>query len=277
MISIAVVDSIERIEVERGVALAAEVTGAPDLPVLMLSNSIGASLGMWDELVARLTNDFRIIRYDTRGHGRSDVAPGPYTIDRLGRDVLGILDTLGVRRAVFCGLSLGGLTGQWLGINASERLDGLILANTAASFPPPGLWLERAVAVRGSGMMPLVQPTLDRWFTRAFQQREPSRVAAIGKMVAATPAEGYAACCQVLAASDMLPLLSRITCPVQVIAGAHDPSATPARSEEIVARIAGATMATLDAAHISAIEAPDAFAAAVKQFMARVSRHEQRD
>ena len=128
----ATANRIERIEVEPGVRLAVEVPATSGKPVLMLSNSIGAGMGMWDEVVDRLSDQASIVRYDTRGHGQSDVPAGPYTIDRLGLDALAILDVLKIQRAVFCGLSLGGLTGMWLGVNRGERLAGLVLANTAA-------------------------------------------------------------------------------------------------------------------------------------------------
>jgi 3-oxoadipate enol-lactonase len=260
---------IERIEVEPGVSLAVDIAPPSAKPVVMLSNSIGAGLGMWDEFVERMSDQARIIRYDARGHGSSDVPAGPYTIERLGRDVLAILDTLDVQRAIFCGLSLGGLTGMWLGAAHAERLAGLVLANTAANFPPATMWQERAAAVRVSGMGPLVGATLDRWFTKPFQERSPDRVADIGKMFAATPAEGYAGCCAVLADADLKPRLRNITTPVRVICGKHDPSTPPARGEELVASLPKADMVTLDAAHISAVEAPDAFAEAVRQFMSR--------
>ncbi|MBR0869430.1 3-oxoadipate enol-lactonase [Bradyrhizobium tropiciagri] len=262
---------IERIEVEPGVRLAVE---APVIdrgkPIVMLSNSIGADLSMWDELLARLAGSVNFVRYDTRGHGGSDVPAGPYSLERLGRDAVAILDALEIDRAVFCGLSLGGLTGMWLGANHAERLSGLVLANTAANFPPASLWQDRAASVRAGGMGSLVAATLDRWFTKSFQARSPQRMAELAAMIGATPSEGYAACCEVLAAADMKPRLGEIACPVQVICGAHDPSTPPARGEEIVAGVKGATMVTLDAAHISAIEAADAFAHELTQFLSRV-------
>ena len=263
--------TVQQIEVEPGIGLSVVATAPSEKPVLLLSNSIGACLEMWDELAARVGERFRLIRYDTRGHGRSSVPSGPYTIDRLGRDVIGILDALNVERAIVCGLSLGGLTGMWLGKAFPERVSGLILANTAASFPPPGLWRERAAAVRAEGMAPLVTATLDRWFTKAFQSAQPERMAEIGRMVAATPPEGYAACCELLAATNLAEDLSAITCEVQVICGAHDRSAPPNRGEELVAAIAGATMVTLNAAHISAIESAEQFANTVFKFSTRVT------
>lgn len=258
--------SAQMIEIEPGIRLCVVAAAPSGKPALLLSNSLGASLEMWDELAVRVGERFRIIRYDTRGHGQSSVPSGPYTIDRLGRDVIGILDALSVERAIICGLSLGGLTGIWLGRAFPERVSGLILANTAASFPPPMLWRERAAAVRAEGMAPLVTATLDRWFTKTFQVGQPGRVAEIGRMIASTPPEGYAGCCEVLAATDLTADLSAITCKVQVICGAHDDSAPPSRGAELVAAIPGATMATLDSAHISAIESAEQFASTVVNF-----------
>ncbi|TXH79928.1 MAG: 3-oxoadipate enol-lactonase [Rhizobium sp.] len=264
-----VVSRIEHIEVEPGVRLAVDVPASFGKPVVVLSNSIGASLGMWDEISDRLSGQLSLVRYDTRGHGKSDVPTGPYNIERLGLDVIAILDALKIQQAVFCGLSLGGLTGMWLGANRGERLAGLVLANTAANFPPASMWRDRAAAVRTNGMGSLVQATLDRWFTPAFRERAPERTAQIAEMIGATPSEGYAGCCDVLAVADLRPRLSDISCPVQVICGAHDPSTPPARGEEIVTGIKGAQMVTLDAAHISAVEAPDAFAHELKKIMSR--------
>ena len=128
---------IEHIEVERGVHLAVQGPTSSDKPVVMLSNSVGAAMGMWDEVVEHLSGELRFIRYDTRGHGRSDVPSGAWTIAHLGRDAIAILDAMKVQRATFCGLSLGGLTGQWLGVKEARRFNGLVLANTSANFPPP--------------------------------------------------------------------------------------------------------------------------------------------
>lgn len=260
---------VERIEVEPGVRLAVEAAPPSSKPVVMLSNSIGASMTMWDEFVERMSDKVRIVRYDTRGHGQSDVPKGPYSIDQLGQDAEAILAALDIQSAVFCGLSLGGLTGMWLGAARSKRVAGLILANTAANFPPATMWQERAAAVRTNGMQSLVGATLDRWFTKSYHTSHPDRLAELGRMVGATPAEGYAGCCEVLAAADLKPRLANVACPVRVICGQHDPSTPPARGEEIVASIAGSDMVVLDAAHISSVEAPDAFAEAVTQFLSR--------
>jgi len=161
---------------------------------------------------------------------------------------------------------------MWLGANAPGRFDGLVLANTAANFPPADLWKGRADTVRSSGMATLVEPTLERWFTKAFREARPARVAEIGRMLISTSVAGYASCCEVLAQSDMLPELDRIACPTRVIAGQHDPSTPPDRGTEIASRIAGADMITLDAAHLSSIEAADAFAVEVQDFLSKTKK-----
>jgi 3-oxoadipate enol-lactonase len=262
---------LQRIEVERSVWLSVAAAPRSDKPTIILSNSVGSDLRMWDDVVSRLSDKARIVRYDTRGHGRSDLGAGALTIERLGRDVIAVLDALNIDRAVFCGLSLGGLTGQWLGAEAPERFHGLILANTAANFPPPALWLDRARSVREQGMDHLVSPTLDRWLTKSFQDQQPGRTTEVARMIATTSAEGYARCCELLASADLTPLLSQVTAPVRIICGRLDPSTTPARGAELAEAIPDADLVTLDAAHISAIEAADGFAAAAEDFIKRVT------
>lgn len=258
---------IENIEVAPGVALAVDAAAPSHLPTLLCSNSIGADLHMWDDIVPMLSNKVRLIRYDTRGHGQSGIGAEPLSIDTLGQDILAILDRLGIERAFLCGLSLGGLTAQWLGAEHSHRFHGIILANTAANFPPDTMWYDRAKAVRVQGIGPLLSPTLDRWFTKSFQQSNQARMADIAAMIVATSREGYARCCEVLAATDLSGAITKIPVPVRVICGAHDPSTTPARGEELVRLIPQADMITLNAAHISAVEAAADFAKAVDDFI----------
>lgn len=263
--------SRRNVEVEPDVRLEVEAGSSSTLPVIIFSNSIGSDYGMWDEVVARMQGRVRVVRYNTRGHGGSALGDQPLTIERLGLDVIAIMDALEIRRAVFCGLSLGGLAGQWLGGAFPERFDGLILANTAPNFPPPDLWTQRARAVRERGMQELVGPTLERWLTKEFRGNRPDRTAEVAKMVQATPAEGYARCCEVLATSDLAAVLPKISMPVRVICGQYDPSTPPARGAEIVAAVQDADLLTLNAAHLSAIEASDAFAAAGFEFIERAT------
>lgn len=263
---------MQHIEVEAGVRLAVRVSGAADKPPIVFSNSLAADLGMYDEVAERLAADARIVRYDTRGHGQSDAPESGYSIERLGRDIIAVLDALKIERAVVCGTSLGGLTAMWLGVHAADRVSGLIPANTAANFPPETMWRDRAATVRASGVDSLVQGSLERWLTAGYRTTHPARVEQLARMIKTTAPAGYAGCCDVLAEADLLPELEKIKCPVRVIAGRHDPSTPPARAAEIVSAIKGAEVVTLEAAHISAVEAPDAFAAAVRGFLSSIEK-----
>ncbi len=255
-----------------GISLAVEAAADNGKPPLVLSNSIGANLGMWDEFVVHGADRFRIIRYDTRGHGKSQIKDEPISIETLGRDILRIMDALQVQKATLCGLSLGGLTAQWLGVNFPARFDGIVVANTAANFPPASMWQDRAKTVRESGMEPLVAATLDRWFTKSFQDANPKRMAEIATMISSTSAIGYARCCEVLASTDMSPALGKLSLPTLVLCGEHDPSTTIYRGEELVGAIPNAEMVVLKAAHISAIEAAGDFADSVAQFIGTLDR-----
>lgn len=263
---------VQHIEVEPGVRLAVRVSGAADKPAIVFSNSLASDLGMYDEVAERLAADARLIRYDTRGHGQSDAPESGYSIERLGRDVIAILDALKIERAVVCGTSLGGLIAMWLGLHAADRVSGLIPANTAANFPPETMWRERAATVRASGVASLVQGSLDRWVTAGYRARNPARVEQLAQMIRTTAPAGYAGCCDVLAETNLLPDLPKIACPVRVIAGLADPSTPPSRAGEIVSAIKGAEVVTLEAAHISAVEAPDAFAATVRGLLSSIEK-----
>lgn len=257
------------VEVEAGVRLAVTISGASHKPPIVFSNSLATSWGIWDEAERLLAPHARLIRYDARGHGLSDTPETGYSIEKLGRDVLEILDSIGVRRAVICGISLGGLTAMWLGINAPDRVSGLILANTAPNFPPQTMWQDRAATARSSGLAPLVQQSLVRWVTDSYRRVNESRVRELATMISNTRPVGYAGCCDVLATTDILSELWRITCSVRVIAGRHDLSTPVARAEEIVRSITHADLVTLEAAHISCVEAPNSFAEAVCEFLGR--------
>ena len=198
-----------------------------DAPVVVLSNSLGSTRSMWDDQVGALAEHFRVIRYDTRGHGHSPVPAGPYAIDDLVDDVLGLLDRLEVERVHFVGLSLGGMTGMRLAARAPERVDRLALLCTGAAMPPAANWSTRAATVRAEGTGAVAQAVVARWFTDGFRAQAPERVASFEAMVAATPAEGYAGCCEVIAAMDLRPDLASIQARTLVLAGADDPAAPP--------------------------------------------------
>jgi 3-oxoadipate enol-lactonase len=256
------------VEVE-GARLFYRFDGPEDAPVLVLSNSLGTALAMWDPQIRRFAEHFRVLRYDSRGHGRSDATPGPYTIAGLGRDALALLDALGLARVHFCGVSKGGMVGQWLGINAPERVERLVLCNTSAHIGAPEVWNERIEAVRARGMAAIVQGVIDRWFTEDFQKRAPETVAEISAMLLATPPEGYVACCAAVRDMDQRADLPRVAAPTLVIAGRHDQATPPEHSRLIAERIPNARLAMLDAAHLSNVEADEAFTTAVLDFLLR--------
>jgi 3-oxoadipate enol-lactonase len=241
--------------------------GDADAPVLLLSNSLGTNMAMWDAQVTRFAQSFRVVRYDVRGHGASDVDERPYPFARLGMDALAVLDSLGIARASFCGLSMGGMVGQWLGVHTGDRLDRLVLANTAAFMPPPEMWNARIAAVRERGMEAVVDAVIARWFTPGFRERQPAEVARIVAMLHATPATGYAAACAAIRDMDQRAGLSRIAVPALVIVGTHDPSTPPEDGEAIAASIEGAAVARLDAAHLSNVEQPEAFVTQTLAFL----------
>lgn len=241
--------------------------GAGDAPVVILSNSLGTAMDMWSAQVVALAARFRVLRYDTRGHGRSDVPAGAYGLDRLGRDVLDLMDALGIARAHFCGLSLGGMTGQWLGVHAPDRFDRLVLANTAACMGPPSGWQSRIASVLENGLAGMTSAILERWFTPEFRAAAPDGIAPVREGLLATSPAGYAGCCAAIRDMDMRPVIGLIDLPTLVIAGARDPATPPADAEVLAARIAGSQLVTLDAAHLSNIEQPAAFNAALLDFL----------
>jgi 3-oxoadipate enol-lactonase len=219
---------------------------------------------MWEPQVPALAERFHVVRCDRRGHGASPVVPGPTTIDDLGRDLLGLLDALGLERVSFCGLSLGGLEGMWLALDAPERLDRLVLACTTSSFAPPETWVERAATVREGGVEAIADATMGRWFSASFRDAQPAVVTRFREMLVSTPREGYVACCDVLADADLTAELGRIRAPTLVVTGSEDPTITPARGEELAGAIHGARHVTLDgAAHLANVDRPDAFTAAL--------------
>lgn len=250
-----------------GCLLNVSVDGRDDEPTLMLSNSLGCTLEMWEPQMKTLTQLFRVIRYDRRGHGKSQVPSGPYSMERFGWDVLAILDALNIRKTHWCGLSMGGMVGQWLGANAPERFDRIILANTACYYPDPTNWLDRIKAVNEGGLVLVADMILAGWLTADFRQREPLVAARMKAMLLATPVQGYVACCEALSTLDQRELLPRIKSKTLVIAGRHD-NATPVSAAELIrSRIPNASMKILNAAHISNVEQPDAFTDAVVGFL----------
>ena len=201
--------------------------GPEDAPPLMLSNSLGTALDMWEDQVPALAEHFHVLRYDVRGHGDSPAPPGPYSVDDLAGDALDLLDRHGLDRVSFCGASLGGMTGMWLAINAPQRIDRLALCCTSAHLPPRQGWLDRAATVRAEGMGAVAEASLERWFTSALRGRRPEVVERMEKELLEIDPEGYAGCCEAIAEIDLRPQLATISAPTLVITGEDDLSTPP--------------------------------------------------
>ena len=250
-----------------GTTLRVRCDGERSRPTVVLSNSLGTDLSMWDAQAAVLAARFHVVRYDTRGHGGSDAPAGPYSIGLLGRDVLALLDHLDIERAHFVGLSMGGVTGQWLGVHAPQRMHKLVLANTASRIGSEDGWRARAAAVRAGGMLEIAAGAPGRWFTPEFVARQPVVVGAMQKTLRGLDQEAYAACCEALAVADLTKDVRRVKAPTLVIAGIHDPVTTVLDGQALADAIPGATVATLPASHLSNIEAPDRFTDLVATFL----------
>ena len=242
---------------EAAVELNYVLEGQEDAPILVLSNSLGTNLGMWDDQASVLRERFQLLRYDQRGHGESPVPSGPYKIEDLGLDLLALLDWLEIGRASFCGLSIGGLVGMWLASEAPERVERLVLCCTALRFDSD-FYDARAHKVRAEGVGSIADTVLERWFTPEFRATRPETVEWAGSMLRGTPTEGYAGCCEVLRDADMRSRLGEIRAPTLVIAGAEDPAATVDQAEEIHDSIAESRLAVVEAAHLANVEQPEA-------------------
>jgi 3-oxoadipate enol-lactonase len=243
------------------------LSGPERAPVVVLSHSLGTNLSLWDAQAGALEARFRVLRYDLRGHGATEVTPAPYSIEQLGRDVLALLDALSLRRVHFCGLSIGGLIGIWLGAHAGPRIDRLLLCNTAARIGTPERWSARIASVRAGGVSGIAGEVLERWFTPGFRAAAPERVAATRRMLEATAAEGYVACSEAIRDSDLRGALGEIRAPTLVISGRHDASTPPSEGRLLAEAIAGARHLELEASHISNVEAADRFNAALLGFL----------
>lgn len=239
------------------VALHHVVTGPEGAPVVVMSNSLGSTMSMWDAQADALAERFRVVRYDTRGHGGSPVPAGPYDIDDLADDVVALLDTLGVERAHFVGLSLGGMTGMRLAARNPERVDRLVVLCTGAHLTPSSAWHDRAATVRTHGSGSVAEAVVARWFTPAFLEADADTKAAYEATVAATPAEGYASCCEVIATMDLRADLPTISAPTLAIAGADDPATPPPLLAAIADGVQdGQLLVVPHAAHLANAEQP---------------------
>lgn len=244
-----------------------QFAGAAGAPVLVLSSSLGGDLSMWEPQMLELKMQFRVLRYDTRGHGQTTVTDGPYHIEQLAGDALLLLDALGIGRVHFCGLSLGGKIGMWLGAHAPERIEKLVLCNTAARIGTAEGWNARIRSVRDLGMKGIASAVTERWFTAGFRERSPGIVAMAQSMLERTPPEGYVACCAAIRDSDQSTEIGSIRAPTLVIAGRQDPATPAADGRALADAIAGARYVELEAAHVSSIEAAPQFTEALTAFL----------
>ncbi|MBI2701166.1 MAG: 3-oxoadipate enol-lactonase [Mycobacterium sp.] len=239
-------------------------SGRRDGPVVVLSNSLGSTHRMWDAQIGTLERHFRVLRYDTRGHGASPVPDGPYGIEALTDDLVALLDRFRVERAHVVGLSLGGMTALHLAARNPDRVNRIVVLCTAVQLAPASAWTQRATLVRARGTAAVASAVVARWFTGDYRRTHPEVAAAHESMVAATPAEGYAACCEVIAAVDLRAALSSVRAPTLAVAGADDSATPPARLQEIVAGVADSQLLVVDhAAHLANAERPAEVTAAI--------------
>ena len=251
-----------------GISLYYEISGKQEGPTLLLSNSLASNLHMWDPQMEAFNRHFRVVRYDSRGHGQSDAPAGAYSIDTLTADVVGLLDHLGIARTHFCGLSKGGMVGQRLATLHPERVDRLVLCDTANYMGPADLWEGRIQLAETQGMAGVVDATIERWFTRPFREKDPLAVAKIRAMILNTPVAGFVGCCRAIQGMDQRESSKAITAPTLIVVGADDPSTTPEKAREIQECIAGSHLTVLPAAaHLSNIEQEALFDAAVLEFL----------
>lgn len=257
-----------------GVDLFYELTGAVGLPIIAFSNSLGSGIEMWDAVAEALDGRFRLLRYDTQGHGRSGTRDQPTTIDDLANDLAGLFDALDIAKAHVVGLSLGGMTAQAFGFLHPERTASLVLMATAAHLPPADAWRQRAATVIDAGPEAVVDSVVPRWFTAAFQERDPATIRRIRDLFLGTDRRGYARCCEAIAEMDLRERIAAIAAPTLVVVGGDDPVAPLTMGADIRGRIAGAELVVLpDCAHLISVERP---AEAASHIAAFVERHAPR-
>jgi 3-oxoadipate enol-lactonase len=259
-----------RVTLASGVALNTRVDGPDDAPWLVLSNSLGADISMWQPQIPFLTAAYKVLRYDTRGHGKSDVPQGPYHFDDLVGDVIGLMDAMGIQTASFMGLSMGGMTGLGLSLSHADRITRVVCADARADAPPPfvAMWDQRMAAVAQGGLEAIADGTLATWLTEDWRTAHPAEAAAVRAMVTSHNPDGYIACCQALQKLDYLKSLGAAKTPILYVGGDKDVGAAP----EVMGAMAAATPGGVyveipDAAHVANINAPEAFNAAIKDFL----------
>ncbi len=245
-----------------------ELEGPEGAPVVVFTGSLGTDITMWQPQSDRLREHFRTLRYEIRGHGRSAVPPGPYSMDDLGSDLVALLDRLEIERASLCGLSIGGMISMWTAARVPERIERVVLCCTSARLGPPESWHERAATVRDGGVGAVADAVLQRWFTPGFREAHPEVIEGMRQILAATPREGYAGCCEAIAAMDLTGDLPSIAAPTLVVAGEHDPSTPPEHGRRIAELIPGARFEVVsNAAHLASVERPDLTTMTILRFL----------
>jgi 3-oxoadipate enol-lactonase len=254
-----------------GVEIAYRFDGPESGRVVMMSNSLMSDHRMWDVTVPALSGRYRVLRYDTRGHGQSGTTPGPYTIELLADDAVGLMDALGLRRVHFVGLSMGGMIAQQVGARYADRVYSLSLCDTASEMPPRSMWAERFAIAQSQGVAGLVESTIQRWFTAPFISRDPLAVEKVRRMILSTGTEGFIACGSAVRDMAQTTMLLQVKTPTLVLVGRLDPACSVEKAEVIHRMIDGSKLVILeDAAHLSNIEQPKAFNSALRGFIDRV-------
>ncbi len=255
----------------KGIEFNYSLEGPSDAATVSLSNSLMSNYGMWNAQMSALTETYQVLRYDTRGHGNTEVTPGPYTIEQLVDDVHALHQALGIAKTHFVGLSMGGMTGQLLAVKYPDLLLSLTLCDTASHMPPESAWDDRINTATDKGMDGLVEGTLARWFTPAFHTSNPDEIARVGDMIRSTAVNGFIACCEAIKVMNQTSILSNITAPTMIIVGEEDAGTTPDMSRIIQAEIGGSELEILpQAAHLSNIEQADAFNKTLRKFLSSV-------
>ncbi|CAM3799717.1 3-oxoadipate enol-lactonase [Polynucleobacter antarcticus] len=254
------------------IKMAYQIDGPIDGPSVFMSNSLMSSLEMWDSNIRSLTDRYRVVRYDTRGHGQSEVTPGPYSISLLATDLVALMDALNIKQAHLVGLSMGGMICQYIGAHHPERVLSLSLCDTASEMPPRSLWEERFAIAKEKGIAGLVDGTIGRWFLKDFIEREPNQIEVVKKMILGTPLEGYLGCASAVRDMAQSTMLLKIKAPTMVLLGKQDPACTIDQATVLHRLISHSSMTVIDqAAHLSNIEKPSEFNSVLRKFLDSVS------
>jgi 3-oxoadipate enol-lactonase len=265
-------EEVKKVKVN-GVDLAYRFDGPAGGRMVMMSNSLMSDHTMWDVTIPALTDRYRVLRYDTRGHGLSGTTPGPYSIGMLADDAVGLLNALGIQQVHFVGLSMGGMIGQQVGARYPERVYSLSLCDTASEMPPRAMWEERLATARSQGIPGLLEGTIQRWFTGAFIARAPEAIERVRRMISLTGSEGYIACASAVRDMAQTTMLLQVKAPTLILVGRQDPACTVEQATVIQRMIDGSQMIVLEnAAHLANVEQPEAFNRALRSFIDRVDK-----